>query len=360
MPARTSAYQRWAEHLQGLAGSTALAAELGFWQAQCSGASATLPGAHLAGPSLTRHARTLYSRLDAQATRQLLQQAPQAYRTHVNDLLLTALAQVLCRWTGEGSALIRLEGHGREDLFEGLDLSRTVGWFTSLFPLRLTPHAQPGEALKAIKEQVRAVPNKGISYGLLRYLGDSATQQALAALPTAPVIFNYLGQFDGSFADPQALLRPAGESGSRDQHPDAPLGAALTLNGQVYEGQLSVGWTFSEAVFDEALIADLVADYSSTLQALIEHCCDPLQGGLTPSDVALSGLDQRQLEGLGLDLRALDDLYPLSPMQQGMLFHALYAQGSGDYVNQMQVQVRGLDVARFREAWAHTLQAHDS
>ncbi|RWU21428.1 non-ribosomal peptide synthetase [Pseudomonas alkylphenolica] len=360
LPARTSAYQRWAEHLQGLAGSAALAAELDFWQAQCSGASVTLPGARQTGPSLNRHARTLYSRLDAQATRQLLQQAPQAYRTQVNDLLLTALAQVLCRWTGEASALIRLEGHGRQDLFEGVDLSRTVGWFTSLFPLRLTPHAQPGEALKAIKEQLRAVPNKGIGYGLLRYLGDSAAQQTLAALPTAPVIFNYLGQFDGSFADPQALLRPAGESGSRDQHPDAPLGAALTLNGQVYEGQLSLGWTFSEAVFDEALIADLAADYSSTLQALIEHCCDPQQGGLTTSDVALSGLDQRQLEGLGLDLRALDDLYPLSPMQQGMLFHALYSQGSGDYVNQMQVQVRGLDVARFREAWAHTLQAHDS
>ncbi|MGF6593127.1 amino acid adenylation domain-containing protein [Pseudomonas sp. 2835] len=359
LPARTSAYQGWAEHLQSLADSPQLRAELAFWQAQGEGAGRPLPGSRSLAPALNRHAQTLYSRLDAATTRQLLQQAPQAYRTQVNDLLLTALAQVICRWTGEPSLHIQLEGHGREELFEGLDLSRTVGWFTSLFPLRLTPQAEAGASLKAIKEQLRAVPNKGIGYGLLRYLGDPASRQQLAALPAAPIIFNYLGQFDGSFADAQALLRPAGDSGSRDQDLEAPLGAALTLNGQVYEGQLSLGWTFSSEMFEPALIARLAEDYSSTLQALIEHCCTRQQGSLTPSDVALAGLDQAQLDSLPVALGEIDDLYPLSPMQQGMLFHALYAQGSGDYVNQMQVEVRGLEVARFRQAWQQTLQAHD-
>ena len=139
--------------------------------------------------------------LDAERTRQLLQQAPAAYRTQVNDLLLTALARVLCRWSGQPSALVQLEGHGREALFDEIDLTRTVGWFTSAYPLRLTPlqveeAAGQGASIKAIKEQLRAVPHKGLGYGVLRYLADESCREALAALPLAPVTFNYLGQFD--------------------------------------------------------------------------------------------------------------------------------------------------------------------
>ena len=113
-----------------------------------------------------RHERKLVLTLDAERTRQLLQEAPAAYRTQVNDLLLTALARATCRWSGDASVLVQLEGHGREDLGEAIDLSRTVGWFTSLFPLRLTPAADLGESLKAIKEQLRCVPDKGVGYGL--------------------------------------------------------------------------------------------------------------------------------------------------------------------------------------------------
>lgn len=120
-----------------------------------------------------------------QRTRQLLQVAPATYRTQVNDLLLTALARVICRWSGHTSSLIQLEGHGREELFDGLDLSRTVGWFTSLFPVQLTPAVGMGESIKAIKEQLRGVPDKGVGYGLLRYLAGSEAGAQLAALAPA-------------------------------------------------------------------------------------------------------------------------------------------------------------------------------
>ncbi|NVL57088.1 hypothetical protein F2S70_25170, partial [Pseudomonas syringae pv. actinidiae] len=123
-----------------------------------------------------------------------------------NDLLLTALAQVLCEWSQQPSVLVQLEGHGREDLFDNTDLSRTVGWFSSLFPVRLTPHIAPGVSLCGIKEQLRAVPNKGIGYGVLRHMADSTFAQPLAALPQARVTFNYLGQFDGSFNEQQGAL----------------------------------------------------------------------------------------------------------------------------------------------------------
>ena len=121
--------------------------------------------------------RSCGSRLSEEETRALLQEIPAVYHTQVNDVLLTALAQTLCQWAGERSVLVDLEGHGREALFEDVDISRTVGWFTSLYPVRLKwPLSQEvGEALKGIKEMLRQIPHNGIGYGMLRYLRDEAT-----------------------------------------------------------------------------------------------------------------------------------------------------------------------------------------
>ncbi|MBN0357508.1 hypothetical protein JTM63_33740, partial [Pseudomonas aeruginosa] len=146
-----------------------------------------------------KHAAYVGGRLEREWTRRLLQQAPAAYRTQINDLLLTALARVVCRWSGEAEVLVRLEGHGREDLFEDIDLSRTVGWFTSLYPVRLSPRQNLADSVKAIKEQLRAIPSRGIGYGLLRYLGSAEARRTLETLPEGEIVFNYLGQFDGSF-----------------------------------------------------------------------------------------------------------------------------------------------------------------
>lgn len=137
--------------------------------------------------------------LTAEQTRALLQDVPSAYNTQINDVLLTASVQSFAQWTGESSLLIDLEGHGREDLFEDVDLSRTVGWFTTLFPVRLQLEEidNPGEALKSVKEQLRRIPNRGIGYGALRYLNENATiREKFQSLPSAQVSFNYLGQFD--------------------------------------------------------------------------------------------------------------------------------------------------------------------
>ncbi|HHK4011944.1 TPA: condensation domain-containing protein, partial [Pseudomonas aeruginosa] len=139
---RSSSYQAWSRHLHEQAG--ARLDELDYWQAQLHDAPHALPCENPHGALENRHERKFVLTLDAERTRQLLQEAPAAYRTQVNDLLLTALARATCRWSGDASVLVQLEGHGREDLGEAIDLSRTVGWFTSLFPLRLTPAADLG------------------------------------------------------------------------------------------------------------------------------------------------------------------------------------------------------------------------
>ncbi|KAE9648695.1 amino acid adenylation domain-containing protein [Pseudomonas sp. PB106] len=360
LPAKTTAAKNWAQRLQNYAASPALQAELGFWQAQLEGANVGLPQDHADGALQNRYAASVETRLDKEQTRRLLQQAPAAYRTQVNDLLLTALARVIARWTGHPSTLIQLEGHGREDLFDDLDLSRSVGWFTSLFPVKLTATADVAESIKAIKEQLRAIPAKGIGFGALRYLGDAAARQTLQALPMPRITFNYLGQFDAGFAeDGAALFSPSGEPSGAEQSPLAALGNWLTLNGQVYGGELSVGWTFSSQMFDTATIKTLADAYATELSALLEHCCQHDSHGVTPSDFPLAQLTQLQLDSLALAPQQIEDIYPLSPMQQGMLFHTLYEQQAGDYINQMCVDVQGLDIERFRDAWQAALDTHD-
>ncbi|SDS76273.1 non-ribosomal peptide synthetase [Pseudomonas granadensis] len=360
LPAKTSAFKDWSEHMQRYANSTALQQELAYWQACLRDVSTDLPCKRVDAGQHNRLAQTVQTRLGTDLTRQLLQQAPAAYRTQVNDLLLTALARVIGRWSGQPSTLIQLEGHGREELFDGVDLTRTVGWFTSLFPVRLTPAQTPGETIKQVKEQLRSIPNKGIGFGALRHLGNADAQQSLRALPTPRITFNYLGQFDGSFAaDEAALFAPAPDNAGLDQSADAPLGNWLTLNGQVYGGELRVGWTFSTERFDTANIEALAADYADELTALIEHCLTPGVDGLTPSDVPLAGLTQAQLDNLPVPAQQIADVYPLSAMQQGMLFHSLYEQASGDYLNQVRLDVEGLDPQRFQQAWQAAVDHHD-
>ncbi len=359
LPAKTSSFKAWAERLQDHARSESIRAEKDFWLQQLQGLPTDLPCRDPQGARPVRLAQTVISQLDAERTRQLLQQAPTAYRTQINDLLLTALARVICRWTGHASSLIQLEGHGREDLFDEIDLTRTLGWFTSLFPVRLTPAESLATSIKQIKQQLRAVPDKGLGFGALRYLGDDATREAFSGLPVPRITFNYLGQIDASFDQPDGLFIPSAESAGAEQSPEAPLGNWLTLNGQVYGGELQLGWTFSPLMFDPAAIQALSVAYTEELNALVEHCCTPGNRGFTACDFPLSRLNQAQLESLPLAADAIEDIYSLSPMQQGMLFHTLYEQAAGDYINQIRVTVDNLDVARFQHAWDATVQAHD-
>ncbi|MGR0140436.1 amino acid adenylation domain-containing protein [Pseudomonas sp. RSP] len=359
LPAKTTSFKAWAERVQGYAHSEAIQSQKHFWLQQLDGMPTDLPCRDPHGARPGRLARTLVSRLDAERTRQLLQQAPAAYRTRINDLLLTALARVICQWTGHASSLIQLEGHGREDLFDDIDLSRTLGWFTSLFPVRLTPADSLADSIKQIKEQLRAIPDNGLGFGALRYLGDDATRQAFSRLPVPRITFNYLGQVDASFDQPDGLFATASESAGAEQSPDAPLSNWLTVNGQVYGGELHMGWTFSPLMFDPEVIEAVSVAFSRELTALIAHCCTPGNSGVTASDFPLARLNQQQLESLPLAADAIEDLYTLSPMQQGMLFHSLYEQAAGDYINQIRVSVDGLDVPRFQQAWDATVQAHD-
>ena len=357
LPPRSSSFQQWAERLAEHATSAQLGAQLSYWQTSLQGPSGDLPARDPHASLSARHARAHSVELDAATTTALLQQAPAVYRTQVNDLLLSALTRSLCAWTGEASALVQLEGHGREALFDDLDLSRTVGWFTSLFALRLHNGADPLATLKSVKEQLRGVPERGLGYGLLRYLGGEG--QRLADLPQARVTFNYLGQFDHSFGS-DALFQPASEKSGANRDADGALSNWLSVDGQVFGGRLSLRWTYSAAMFDDGAIEALAQTYVEQLQGLIALCLEDDAGGVTPSDFPLAEVGQAQLDALPMAARQIEDLYPLAPMQQGMLFHALYENEGGVYVNQLRVDIDGVDAEQFRAAWQAALDSHDN
>ena len=365
LPAKTSALRDWAARLQAYASSESLREELRLWQQQLTGPAVELPVDRAHGSLRNRDAQTVSVRLDAERTRQLLQQAPSAYRTQVNDLLLTALARVLCRWSGHESTLIQLEGHGRETLFDEIDLTRSVGWFTSAYPLRLAPldieeASGQGASIKAIKEQLRAVPHKGLGYGVLRYLADSTCRQAMAALPSASITFNYLGQFDQSF-DSQALFHPLEASAGPAHDPDAPLPNALSVDSQVYGGELVLRWTFSRERHDQQTISELADAYLGELQSLIAHCLRDDAGGLTPSDFPLAHLTQAQLDALPVPASAIEDVYPLTPMQEGLLLHTLLEPGTGLYYMQDRYRINSeLNPERFALAWKAVIARHEA
>jgi len=273
LQAKASSVQTWSERLQQYVQSEALQQELGYWQKELAEVQENLLRDNPEGSLQNKFAQSITTHLDKVWTERLLKEAPVAYHTQINDLLLTALARVIARWTQQSSVLIQLEGHGREDLFEDIDLTRTVGWFTSMYPVRLSSTESLDTSIQTIKEQLRVVPNKGIGFGVLRYLSDEIIQQQLRELPIPRITFNYLGQFDNSFDAEEGLFNPSGESSGIGRDPKAPLGNWLTINGQVYNGELNLNWTFSSEMYAEATIQKLADAYAAELRTLIEHCC---------------------------------------------------------------------------------------
>ncbi|BBL77218.1 non-ribosomal peptide synthetase [Methylomagnum ishizawai] len=347
------AFKTWAEHLRDEAASPARLAELPYWAAQLAGSTPYLPQDYPGPRGCFAEAETYRLRLDRGDTQRLTQAAPLAYRARIDDLLLTALARTLCRWSGQPDLLVELESHGREDRSGDLDLSHSVGWYTAAYPVRLRPAAEPGRAIQAIKEQLRQVPGGGQGYGLLRYLAAPEIQEKLRAGPRPLVSFNYFGQL----REDESWFFPARESAGDDHDPAAPLPSLLEINGQIYGGELELRWRYSRAHYRATTLAVLAEKYRRELLDLIEHCLGGAQGA-TPADFPLARLDQDRLDALPLPLGRVEDLYPLSPMQQGLLFHALYAPEQQTYVNQLAVDIEGLEPERFAAAWRAAVLRH--
>ncbi|HYX15544.1 MAG TPA: amino acid adenylation domain-containing protein [Nostoc sp.] len=302
LPPKTTSYKQWSSCLQKYAQSSALLSELEFWLTTQHQTVSSIPIDFPGGNNIEETASIVSVSLSIEETQSLLQQVPAAYRTQINDVLLTALIQTFHQWTGETSLLIDLEGHGREEIFENVDLSRTVGWFTSIFPvhLNLENTNDLGKALKSIKEQIRAIPNQGIGYGLLRYINENKEISEQFSLSKPEVIFNYLGQFDQVLPESSLFSLVQGLSGSSHSLRNKRT-HLLEINSGIYQGHLQMSWTYSKELHRQSTIEGLAQRFIEALRSLIAHCQSYDAGGVTPSDFAefkQSQWDQADLDAI--------------------------------------------------------------
>ncbi|MEU2758477.1 condensation domain-containing protein, partial [Streptomyces albidoflavus] len=362
---KTSSVRAWAERLARHTAEGGFDGQLPYWESVMGGADASLPLDDPAGDATTATAAAVSGELTRAQTDQLLQQVPAVYRTQINDALLAALARTLRGWTGRDRVPVSLEGHGREELFADLDLTRTAGWFTSIHPVALAlPEDEGwGPAVTAVKEQLRAVPDRGIGYGALRHLGGH-----FAGHDSALISFNYLGRLDLAGTTSQApdaaadswylssVLNPGGEHSPREHRPHL-----LDVTAGLLDGRLVFTWHYSAGVHREETVRALVEEYTAQLAAFVAHCAEPGAGGRSPSDFSLVTLDQEEVDRVAGDGRTVEDVYPLTPLQSGMLFHALAEPGSPAYLEQFVLTLDGVaDPARLADAWQRTVARSDA
>ncbi|MEV6977381.1 amino acid adenylation domain-containing protein [Kitasatospora sp. NPDC093806] len=341
---RSHSFAAWCRRLARAASDGTFDGELGHWAGLFADGAAEVPHVRPDGPgepaNLVSGTREVRVALDERTTAALLREVPPVYRTEVNDVLLAALAPVLAEWTRRERTVIALEGHGREEIGAGPDLTRAVGWFTSYFPVALTARAGAGprELLRSVKEQLRAVPGRGLGYGVLRHLAGAPE---LAAHPLPRVSFNYLGRFGGAAA-PGGLVTAVSDLGLH-QDPAARRMHLLDIVGQVRDGRLEFTWSYGEGLHSRETVRALAEGFAARLVALVAHCAEPGAGGRTPSDFPLAGLDQDALDRLVGDGTAVEDVYPLTPMQSGMVLQSLLDPERGLYLEQNHVELAGVD-----------------
>ncbi|MFE7853265.1 amino acid adenylation domain-containing protein [Streptomyces sp. NPDC057403] len=382
LPAVGTSARRWAAALKDEALSEEREAELAYWRDLLEAGDLPL-GSRAFDPAVDVWSTvdTVRVQLPAEVTEAVLTRLPAAFKGTGTDVLLAALALAVDRWRGaERSTLVRLEGHGREeDVVPGADLSRTLGWFTSMYPARvdvrgvdlaevLAGGSAAGQAVKRVKEQLRAVPDKGMGYGLLRYLNPETAEQ-LADHPAPQIGFNYLGRISDS--DVPEHLRaegwgPASWSSEliAQPDPDLPALSALEVNSvatDTAEGtQLHAAFMFPTGVLTRERVAELAELWTQVLHGMAAYAARPLIGGLTPSDAPLVTVRQEDIDGWERRYGRLVEVWPQAPGQSGIQFQAALADGSFDvYHMQFVLHLSGhVDPARMRAAGQALLERY--
>jgi non-ribosomal peptide synthase protein (TIGR01720 family) len=293
LPDKTTSFKHWAERLERAAQDPAWRDEAAFWLRLPWQHIAPLPVDDPLGERAEAVMAELTVELSAEHTRALLEEVAEAYRARVDEILITAVALAVSRWTGQRAAALDIEGHGRDGLQdEEIDLSRTIGWFTTVYPLvlELSPEMAEAAALVSVKEQLRRLPRRGLAYGVVRELGTDAVAEQLRNLPSARVGFNYLGQWDQALAADGGLALVA-DSAGREHDPRSPLAYELEIDAAVYGGRLEATWRYSARRYRSETVERVARLFKDALELLIASGSLPEADLYTPSDfpdVALS------------------------------------------------------------------------
>jgi amino acid adenylation domain-containing protein/non-ribosomal peptide synthase protein (TIGR01720 family) len=346
-PDKTDSFQYWASCQKQYAGSNTLLREMEYWKNILNTKTTVLTANEADKAIETKHTyivcETVTVELTSRQSKQLLEQTHHIYNTEINDLLLTALALALQKHWDIGKILVNLEGHGRENIQADIDINRTIGWFTTQFPILLdiSKYDQLSYQIRNIKETLREIPNKGIGFGILRYLSDGEPE--LSAYKDPEINFNYLGELardmdnKGSFR----LLESTMEYNSNTSM--AHLNG-VDINGIILNGKLHFRFIYNKQQFKKNTIETLATHYRAALLEIIDHCTGQEKKIPTPSDYCAKGLpliDLDRIHNIYGDFHSINAIYDLSPMQEGFLFHQLFEPQSNAYFEQSTLYLEG-------------------
>ncbi|KLU56719.1 hypothetical protein EL84_10640 [Paenibacillus sp. VT-400] len=359
-PAKTDAYRTWSEQLAAYAQSPEMEKERAYWQAVDQMEVPAVPKDMEADVTTQQDNESLFVRLAPEETELLLKRVHRAFNTEMNDILVTALGIALRKWTGHERVRINLEGHGRESIGTDIDITRTVGWFTTKFPVVLEPESDRDLTyqIKQVKENLRRIPNKGLGYGICRYLSKSEEGLVWGAEPE--INFNYLGQFDDDVNQGEIGISSY-SSGSPASDRQA-RSFVLDINGMVLDGALSLDLSYSRKQYRKETMEAFAQRLEQSLRELITHCAGKENTELTPSDVQFKGLTITELEQIAQrssHLGEIENIYSLTPMQKGMWFHSALDRQAAAYFEQTRFTMRGaLDVQLFERSWMELAKRH--
>ncbi|MCR8984752.1 amino acid adenylation domain-containing protein [Brevibacillus laterosporus] len=293
LPKKTDSFKQWAEQITAYNKNQRLKKEYAYWRKTVQTPVSSLPVDAVVHQNRIIDTKTQSFRLDPEKTDQLLRHIHQAYNTQVNDVLLAALGLAIKEWSGLDKILLDLEGHGREDILPEMDISRTVGWFTSIYPVLLsTERAEDLEyQIKFAKQSLRQIPKNGIGYGILRYGSEENEDESLDY--TSPISFNYLGQFDQDMPEHLGQISPhyTGEAISKAYNRKH----SLEFIGMVARGQFTLSLTYNSKEYQEETMLQLLTSLKKNVLSIIEHCMKKEETTVTPSDL---GYSKMSIEGL--------------------------------------------------------------
>jgi non-ribosomal peptide synthase protein (TIGR01720 family) len=298
LPLKSQSFKKWSTDLNTIVETNQIKKELPYWENVLEGQKNLWEvNKNTDGASQEKGFK-----LTKELTQTLLLDVNKAYNTEINDILLSSLSNSLERITKQNDNLIFLEGHGREELFEDQDTSRTVGWFTSMFPVKLTGIKETSELIKETKESLRKIPNKGVGYGLLRHLSqDKTIQDKMIAQPE--ITFNYLGQFDSGDANEGLTISKLSPGYAVDQRNEKD--SVVDISGMISNGELSIDISYNPLLNNEQEIDLFLETYESKLLEIINHCKNKDEAVNTASDFESEDLSNSELDDI-MDM--LDEL----------------------------------------------------
>jgi amino acid adenylation domain-containing protein/non-ribosomal peptide synthase protein (TIGR01720 family) len=347
-PAKTHSYREWAEALKEYSRSAELLREYDYWKEICPPVIAPSSPLFHGGKQEKGKLKDYYKceiELDEHESLLLLHKVNHAYNTEINDILLSGLSLAVRDCFGLKQVMINLEGHGREKISPSIDITRTVGWFTSIFPVLLEVREGEdndlGMHIRRTKETLRKIPGKGMGYGILRYLSRLPESEGEILQIEPEIGFNYLGQFDEDISG--SGFERSGYTTGEPRSPESEQIYKISINGMVVNSKLVFKINGDSGTFNKKVIETFAQRYKINLQKIIEHCAASEETLYTPADFDARDLSLEELETLYtyFDRENIAKIYNLSPMQEGMLFHYLYDPHSQAYTIQMMFLLEG-------------------